>query len=148
MIAMAETRCNNCYQLFQSDDDLEQLEDDDGVFNGCPTCKTDEYLMDMYYTLDDLKKSLKDNNIQPEVYSGGVVVYRAPWGSDLVRVDGFTLKESWSNNARQVFLNPDAYATLTFCKGEVALLTTSTKESYDEEVDKQRVFYEVQGHGM
>lgn len=42
-----EIRCNNCMRLFKNEDDLADLEDEDGPFMGCPTCKTDEYLMDL-----------------------------------------------------------------------------------------------------
>lgn len=34
-----EIRCNNCMRLFKNEDDLAEF--------GCPTCKTDEYLMDL-----------------------------------------------------------------------------------------------------
>jgi len=40
-------RCNNCYRLFEDEEDLERMEDEDGAFLGCPDCKTDEYLMDL-----------------------------------------------------------------------------------------------------
>ncbi len=39
-------RCNNCYKLFDGEDALVWLEDEDGEFQGCPVCKTDAYLMD------------------------------------------------------------------------------------------------------
>lgn len=50
-ISTSECRCNNCMTYFESDEDLERFEDEDGLFLGCPDCKTDVYLMD----LEDLK---------------------------------------------------------------------------------------------
>lgn len=47
----SECVCNNCMTYFESDDDLKDLEDEDGEFKGCPECNTDAYLMD----LSDLK---------------------------------------------------------------------------------------------
>ena len=43
----SECRCNNCMTYFESDDDLEKFEDEDGEFLGCPKCKKDSYLMDL-----------------------------------------------------------------------------------------------------
>ena len=40
-------RCNMCMLLFDSEDNLEEFEDDDGPFLGCPNCETEEYLMDL-----------------------------------------------------------------------------------------------------
>ena len=43
-------RCTNCGLEFESDYDLEQnLVDQDTceIHDGCPTCKTDAYLMDL-----------------------------------------------------------------------------------------------------
>jgi len=54
--AKATIRCNNCYRYFIEDYDelgtvednyLQLMEDEDGPFMGCPTCQTDEYLMDI-----------------------------------------------------------------------------------------------------
>lgn len=39
-------RCNNCYILFENEDDLLRMEDKNGPLDACPNCKTDEYLMD------------------------------------------------------------------------------------------------------
>jgi hypothetical protein len=43
------TRCNNCMKVFKNDEELEMLQDDNGFFKGCPTCKTDSFLMDVDY---------------------------------------------------------------------------------------------------
>lgn len=43
-------RCTNCGLGFESDYDLEQnlVDQDTGeIHDGCPTCKTDAYLMDL-----------------------------------------------------------------------------------------------------
>ena len=43
-------RCTNCGLEFESDYDLEQnlIDQDTGeIHDGCPTCKTDAYLMDL-----------------------------------------------------------------------------------------------------
>ncbi len=48
-ISTSECRCNNCMTYFESDEDLERFEDEDGLFLGCPDCKTDGYLMDLEY---------------------------------------------------------------------------------------------------
>lgn len=44
-----EIRCNNCYTYFESGEDLEHCFDEktQEYCNGCPKCKTDEYLMSM-----------------------------------------------------------------------------------------------------
>ena len=42
---MDKVRCNMCNQIFESDDELELMEDEEGYFKGCATCKTDGYLM-------------------------------------------------------------------------------------------------------
>ena len=34
-------------EIFKSDDDLIDGEDEDGKFKGCPECNTDSYLMDL-----------------------------------------------------------------------------------------------------
>ena len=39
-------RCNNCYWK-GNEDDLLRLENEDGALDGCPNCKTDNYLMDL-----------------------------------------------------------------------------------------------------
>ena len=39
--------CNMCMKTFKDDDELKLMEDQDGYFKGCPTCKTDSYLMDL-----------------------------------------------------------------------------------------------------
>ena len=39
--------CNMCMKTFKDDEELKQMEDQDGFFMGCPTCKTDGYLMDI-----------------------------------------------------------------------------------------------------
>jgi len=44
---MDKVRCNMCSTHFADDDELELMEDKDGYFKGCPTCKTDGYLMDI-----------------------------------------------------------------------------------------------------
>ena len=44
------TRCNNCYIIFKSDDDLLTVSNEagaDGILV-CPHCMTDEYLMQPY----------------------------------------------------------------------------------------------------
>lgn len=38
-------RCNNCETIFESEDDLQTLQEDNEFFKGCPKCKTDKYLM-------------------------------------------------------------------------------------------------------
>ena len=46
---MTKVRCNNCYKIFDSDDDLTIMKEepeDHEYFKGCDVCKTDEYLMD------------------------------------------------------------------------------------------------------
>ena len=46
---MTKVRCNNCYKIFDSDDDLTIMKEepeDYEYFKGCDVCKTDEYLMD------------------------------------------------------------------------------------------------------
>ena len=45
-------RCNNCYKIFNNDEDLEMLCDFKDTerpefYKGCPDCKTDGYLMDI-----------------------------------------------------------------------------------------------------
>jgi len=41
-------RCNMCWTHFVDEyDELELMEDNNGYFKGCPTCKTDNYLMDL-----------------------------------------------------------------------------------------------------
>ena len=41
-------RCNMCWTHFVDEyDELELMEDKNGYFKGCPTCKTDDYLMDL-----------------------------------------------------------------------------------------------------
>ena len=44
---MSKVRCNNCDEVFINDDELEIMQDNDGHFKGCPTCRTDSYLMDI-----------------------------------------------------------------------------------------------------
>ena len=44
---MNKVICNMCSEVFESDDDLMFIEDEEGHFKGCDTCKTDGYLMDM-----------------------------------------------------------------------------------------------------
>ena len=44
---MSKVRCNMCMEVFESDDDLIFMEDKDGHYKGCETCKTDGYLMDI-----------------------------------------------------------------------------------------------------
>ena len=39
--------CNMCMKTFKDDDELKLMEDQNGYFKGCPTCKTDGYLMDI-----------------------------------------------------------------------------------------------------
>ena len=46
-ISTSECRCNNCMTYFESDDDLEDMEDENGSLKGCPKCKTDSYLMNL-----------------------------------------------------------------------------------------------------
>ena len=49
-------RCNNCDRLFVDENEqegypgefLENMVDEGGPFYGCPTCETDEYLMDLF----------------------------------------------------------------------------------------------------
>lgn len=40
-------RCNNCYRIFDNDEELETMQDEDGYFRGCPDCRTDAYLMNI-----------------------------------------------------------------------------------------------------
>jgi len=53
-----KVRCNMCYTIYLSDDDLNfsfrdeddgltWQEDENGYFWGCSKCKTDDYLMDL-----------------------------------------------------------------------------------------------------
>ena len=44
---MTKVICNKCNQIFESDDELELMEDEGGFFKGCVTCKTDDNLMDL-----------------------------------------------------------------------------------------------------
>ncbi len=47
---MTKVRCNNCYKIFDSDDDLTIMKEepeDYEYFKGCDVCKTDGYLMDI-----------------------------------------------------------------------------------------------------
>ena len=44
---MDKVICNMCMKTFKDDDELKLMEDQDGYFKGCPTCKTDSYLMDL-----------------------------------------------------------------------------------------------------
>jgi NAD-dependent SIR2 family protein deacetylase len=39
-------KCTNCESKL-NEDDLIRGEDDEGSFDGCPTCETDHYLMDL-----------------------------------------------------------------------------------------------------
>jgi hypothetical protein len=44
----AKIRCNNCNELFKSEDELELVDlSDDETIKACPTCKVDEFLMDL-----------------------------------------------------------------------------------------------------
>ena len=47
LITMDKVICNMCMKTFKDDDELKLMEDQDGYFKGCPTCKTDGYLMDL-----------------------------------------------------------------------------------------------------
>tara|TARA_R100000482_G_C5025707_1_gene101792 strand:+ start:385 stop:567 length:183 start_codon:yes stop_codon:yes gene_type:complete len=56
---MDKVICNMCMKTFKDDfesadglydDELKLMEDQDGYFKGCPTCKTDGYLMDIEET--------------------------------------------------------------------------------------------------
>jgi multimeric flavodoxin WrbA len=47
LITMDKVICNMCSKTFKDDEELKQMEDQDGFFMGCPTCKTDGYLMDI-----------------------------------------------------------------------------------------------------
>lgn len=40
-------RCNNCYRIFDNDEELETMQDENGYFRGCPDCRTDAYLMNI-----------------------------------------------------------------------------------------------------
>ena len=44
---MSKVKCNNCDEVFTNDDELEIMQDNDGYFKGCPTCKTDGFLIDI-----------------------------------------------------------------------------------------------------
>lgn len=46
---MSKIRCNNCMRIFNSEEELELLKDNEAneFYKGCPTCKTDSYLMDL-----------------------------------------------------------------------------------------------------
>lgn len=45
-------RCNMCYSIYE-EEDLAIMEDAHGYFKGCPTCKTDAYLMEDFLTEDE-----------------------------------------------------------------------------------------------
>jgi hypothetical protein len=40
-------KCNNCYKLYENDEDLLFIEKGEDSFRACHKCKTDEFLMDM-----------------------------------------------------------------------------------------------------
>ncbi|WP_180358553.1 hypothetical protein [Bacillus tropicus] len=46
---MSKCRCNNCMKVFKDDDEFELLKDEQSneFYKGCPSCKTDSYLMDL-----------------------------------------------------------------------------------------------------
>ena len=44
---MSKLKCNNCDEVFTDDDELEIMQDNEGHFKGCPTCRTDGFLMDI-----------------------------------------------------------------------------------------------------
>ena len=50
---MDKVICNMCMKTFKDDDELKLMEDQDGYFKGCPTCKTDSYLMDIEKVNDE-----------------------------------------------------------------------------------------------
>lgn len=41
-------RCNMCYTMYESDEELAWFEDGNGTFRGCIKCGTDKWLMDLY----------------------------------------------------------------------------------------------------
>lgn len=51
-------KCVNCEEMFDSEESLKLLKDEDGYFMGCPMCETDKYLIDL--TDDDLKVELDE----------------------------------------------------------------------------------------
>ena len=44
---MNKSKCNNCDEVFINDDELEIMQDNEGHFKVCPTCRTDSFLMDI-----------------------------------------------------------------------------------------------------
>ena len=41
-------RCNNCMAEYEAEEELEMMQDSDGDWmRACPTCRTDNYLMDI-----------------------------------------------------------------------------------------------------
>jgi len=46
MMKNKKIRCNMCYKIFNNEDELATLNDENGEFKGCPNCKTDAYLME------------------------------------------------------------------------------------------------------
>jgi len=44
---MDKVRCNMCMEVFESDDELVFMEDEEEHYKGCGACKTDGYLMDI-----------------------------------------------------------------------------------------------------
>ena len=53
LITIDKVICNMCMKTFKDDDELKLMEDQDGYFKGCPTCKTDSYLMDIEEVNDE-----------------------------------------------------------------------------------------------
>ena len=58
LITMDKVICNMCSKTFKDDEELKQMEDQDGFFMGCPTCKTDGYLMDIEGVNDEQRRIL------------------------------------------------------------------------------------------
>lgn len=66
-------RCNNCY-WYGEEQDLERGEDEESAFDGCPTCNTDNYLMDIKqskWIITDLRFS---NEFEAVKDRGGITI--------------------------------------------------------------------------
>lgn len=46
-LGWGECRCNKCMSYFESDDELEVIDDNGEFVKVCPNCMTEEYLMDL-----------------------------------------------------------------------------------------------------
>ena len=40
-------RCNNCMYIFEHEEELMLMEDEEGFFHGCSFCETDMHLQDL-----------------------------------------------------------------------------------------------------